>query len=150
MHLSSEDVAQIVTEVWRSMLGLDLELLATHPRFEGSAVAGSVSVSGSVDAQISLEMSSPAASQFAAAMFGMSGDEVSDDDVADAVGELTNMVGGNIKSLIAESSTLSLPVVAQGTTPTLRVVGGEILLRDMYVADDNLIRVTVWNRQAAA
>ncbi len=147
MHLSSEDVAQIVTEVWSSMLGIEAERLETPPSFEGPAVAGSVGVSGAVDAQISLEMSAEAARLFAGLMFGLGADEVSDDDIADSVGELTNMVGGNIKSLIADSGMLSLPVVAQGKIPTLRVVGGQVLLQDMFVADGNLILVTVWNRQ---
>lgn len=147
MHLSSDDVAQIVTEVWTSMLGIDAERLEVHPKIEGPAVAGSVGVSGAVEAQISLEMTAEAAQQFAGLMFGLAVDEVSDDDVADAVGELTNMVGGNVKSLIADSGMLSLPVVAQGKPPTLRVVGGQVLLQDMYVADGNLILVTVWNRQ---
>lgn len=149
MHLSSDDVTQIVTEVWTSMLGIEAERLELAPVIEGPAVAGSVGVSGAVDAQISLEMTATGAQQFAAVMFGLEVGDVSDDDVADAVGELTNMVGGNVKSLIADSGTLSLPVVAQGKPPTLRVVGGQVLLQDMYVADGNAILVTVWNRQGA-
>lgn len=149
MQLSSDDVAQIVTEVWSSMLGIDAERLDGRPEIEGPAVAGSVGVSGAVEAQISLEMNADAARQVAGLMFGMEVDEVSDDDVADAVGELTNMVGGNVKSLIADSGMLSLPVVAQGKPPTLRVVGGQILLQDRYLADGNVILVTVWNRQSA-
>jgi chemotaxis protein CheX len=39
---------------------------------------------------------------------------VSDADVADAVGELVNMIGGNVKSLMPGPSALSLPVVAAG------------------------------------
>ncbi|MBK7722262.1 MAG: chemotaxis protein CheX [Austwickia sp.] len=147
MHLSSEDVAQIVTEVWTSMLGLEAERLESPGKIEGKAIAGSVGVSGGMEAQISLEMSEEAAMKFAGLMFGLEPDAVSDDDVADSVGELTNMVGGNIKSLIADSGMLSLPVVAQGRVPTLRVVGGQVLLQDTYLADGNLILVTVWNRQ---
>jgi len=37
-----------------------------------------------------------------------------DEDVADAVGELVNMIGGNVKSLMPGPSVLSLPVVAAG------------------------------------
>ncbi|HYO18709.1 MAG TPA: chemotaxis protein CheX [Dermatophilaceae bacterium] len=147
MHLSNEDVAQIVSEVWSSMLGLEAEHLQVEPPLEGPAVAGSVSVSGGADAQIGMEMSETAARDFAGLMFALDGADVSDDDIADAVGELTNMVGGNIKSLIAGSSTLSLPVVAQGKIPPFRVVGGHVLLRETFVADGNVILVTVWNRQ---
>jgi len=48
-------------------------------------------------------------------MLGLEGpDEAGPADVADAVGELVNMVGGNIKSLMPGPSVLSLPAVAAG------------------------------------
>ncbi len=149
MHLSSDDVAQIVQEVWSSMLGLDVEPLEAEIDSSGPAVAGSVGVSGAADCLISMEMQAAAARAVAAAMFGLSDADVSDDDVADAVGELTNMVGGNIKSLLPEPSTLSLPVVAQGTIPALRVVGAKVLLSQGFVSGDHPIYVNVWNRQQA-
>ncbi|QCC78154.1 chemotaxis protein CheX [Nocardioides daphniae] len=49
-------------------------------------------------------------------MLGMDpdADEPSEADVVDAVGELVNMVGGNVKSLVPGPSQLSLPLVATG------------------------------------
>lgn len=38
-------------------------------------------------------------------------DEVSDTDFADAVGEIANVVGGNVKSLVTNPGALTLPVV---------------------------------------
>lgn len=146
MHLSSGDVAQIVQEVWSSMLALDVEPVEIDIDSSGPAVAGSVGVSGATDCLISMEMDEEAAKAVAGAMFGMDKTEVSDDDVADAVGELTNMVGGNIKSLLPEPSTLSLPVVAHGRIPTLKVVGGKLLLRQAFVSGDHPVFVSVWNR----
>ncbi len=47
---------------------------------------------------------------------GMEVDEVTEDDVADALGELANMIGGNVKSILPELSALSLPHVhAEGS-----------------------------------
>lgn len=40
------------------------------------------------------------------------GSAVQDEDFADAVGEVANVVGGNVKSLVMDSGTLTLPVVA--------------------------------------
>ena len=146
MHLSSDDVAQIVQEVFSSMLGLDIEPAEIEIENAGAAVAGSVGVSGATDCLISMEMQEEAARAVAGAMFGLEAPDVSDDDIADAVGELTNMVGGNIKSLLPEPSTLSLPVVAQGKSPTLRVPGGKPLLEASYVSDGFPLNLTVWNR----
>ena len=53
----------------------------------------------------------------AAALLALPEDEASEDDVADAVGELVNMIGGNVKSLVESPSALSLPhVVTQPGT----------------------------------
>ena len=146
MHLSSDDVAQIVQEVFSSMLGLDIEPIEIEIDNSGAAVAGSVGVSGATDCLIRMEMQEEAARAVAGAMFGLEAPDVSDDDIADAVGELTNMVGGNIKSLLPEPSTLSLPVVAQGKSPTLRVPGGKPLLEASFVAGGLPLNLTVWNR----
>lgn len=151
MHLSSDDVAQIVREVFSSMLALEVEPIDGEISLEpiGSAVAGSVGVTGATDCLISMEMQDKAARDVAAAMFGMEIAEVSDDDIADAVGELTNMVGGNIKSLLPEPSTLSLPVVAHGSNPTIKVVGGKVLLNQAFLSGEEPVFVTVWNRPQA-
>lgn len=148
MHLSSEDVAQIVNEVWSSMLGLPVDLLDVEPRpkIVGDAVSGSVAVSGATDCLICVEMSSEAAQVFGATMFGMEVGEASEDDVSDAIGELTNMVGGNVKSLLPEPSSLSLPVVAEGKSPTLKVPSATKLLDAVYICDEHPLVVTVWNR----
>ncbi len=146
MHLSSDDVAQIMQEVWSSMLGLDIEPTEHAPLGTEQAIAGSVGVTGATDCLISMEMGQDGGRRFAAIMFGLEDAECSDDDIADAIGELTNMVGGNIKSLLPEPSTLSLPVVAQGKSPTLRVPGGKSLLEASFVAGGLPLNLTVWNR----
>ncbi|MDO5628497.1 MAG: chemotaxis protein CheX [Mobilicoccus sp.] len=148
MHLSKDDVEQIVNEVWSSMLGLPVETYHgdTPPTIEGEALSGSVGVSGATDCLICLEVNAGAARTFGAAMFGLAEDEASEEDIADAVGELTNMVGGNIKSLLPEPSSLSLPVVAQGKSPTLRVPSAKKMLDAVYLCGEHPIVITVWNR----
>jgi chemotaxis protein CheX len=48
---------------------------------------------------------------------------VSGDDVVDTVGELTNVVAGNLKSLLAPPTTLGLPTVHVGTDCQIRFPG---------------------------
>jgi chemotaxis protein CheX len=47
-----------------------------------------------------------------------------DDDVRDCVGELTNVIGGNLKSLLPVETALSMPPVIEGRQFTLRLIGG--------------------------
>lgn len=147
MPLLSDDVAAIVQEVWSSMLGLDIAPTEGDDIVTGPAIAGSVSVTGASDCLIAVEMETATAKLVGSTMFMMAIDEIPMNDVTDAVGELTNMIGGNIKSLLPEPSALSLPVVAQGEPPTIKVVGGDTLLSQMFACGDGHVNVTVWNRQ---
>ncbi len=146
MHLSSDDVAQIVQEVWSSMLSLDVQPVDVAEVTDDLAMAGNVGVTGATDCLISMEVSAEGARHFAAVMFGLDDSDCSDDDIADAIGELTNMIGGNIKSLLPEPSSLSLPVVTNGKRPTVRVPGGKTLLEAAYTTGGYAMNLTVWNR----
>ena len=46
-----------------------------------------------------------------------------DDDVRDVMGELANMVAGNLKSLLPRGVDLSMPSVVEGSDYALRVCG---------------------------
>ena len=58
-----------------------------------------------------------AAARWAASMFNRSANETSQEDVRDALGELANMVAGNVKGILAGESRLSLPVVGEWYQP---------------------------------
>jgi CheY-specific phosphatase CheX len=47
----------------------------------------------------------------------------------DALGEITNMTGGNIKALLPGACHLSLPAVVEGTSYTIRVPSTRIVTR---------------------
>ena len=55
--------------------------------------------------------SAAAARNAAAALLGVELDDVTTEDVTDALGELANIIGGNVKSLLPEPCALSLPHV---------------------------------------
>jgi chemotaxis protein CheX len=48
-------------------------------------------------------------------MFAMSEDELTEAEIRDAVGEIVNMVGGNLKGIVEGDSSLSLPCVGEAT-----------------------------------
>ena len=54
------------------------------------------------------------------ALLGMEPDEaVAGDDMQDAFGEIANVIGGNLKGLMPEGGTLTLPIVTSGPTGML-------------------------------
>ena len=59
--------------------------------------------------------SRPAVRAAAARMFSVPEAELTNEDLRDALGELTNMVGGNVKTLLPGSEFISLPTVIEGS-----------------------------------
>lgn len=111
------DVQAIVEQVWSSFLGeteplLPQSLPTGTPFGAEEAWSAAITISGGWSGLVTVELAEKVAFTLTSEMLGFA--EVEDGDVADAVGELVNMVGGNIKSLMPGPSTLSLPVVAAG------------------------------------
>jgi chemotaxis protein CheX len=72
-----------------------------------------VRISGSWGAEVRLGCSAELARAAAGVMFGLPSDEVTPADVADALGELTNILAGNLKSLLPGVNALGLPSVSE-------------------------------------
>jgi chemotaxis protein CheX len=132
---TSEELLAIAEMVWTSYL----DPVGEHPLVvdgvpdpgAGKAVVmATVAISGAWHGRVLLSFSPVAAGRAAAALLGIEeGDDVSDGDVADAVGELANIIGGSVKSLMPQPTALSLPSVATdgaadvGGTDVCRVTG---------------------------
>lgn len=113
---TTDDLMEITTQVWSSYIDIEGEnpLLATATPGEARGVCASVSLTGAWRGHVVFVCSTDASRAAAAALMGIETDDVSDDDVADALGELANVIGGNLKSLLPEPSALSLPHVVSG------------------------------------
>lgn len=111
---SLTDVEMVVTEVWSSFLGAEEPLLMGPPAELAVGWSAAVTVSGEWHGMISIELPTEVAEQVTRRMLCLDEDGLPDEDVADAVGELVNMIGGGVKSLMPGPSALSLPVVAAG------------------------------------
>ena len=114
-----EDVRAVTGQVWESCLSPYGDPLSwgTGERLEGDVAQALIRVVGEWSGVITLEMSDEAAETAARVLETAATDEVAPEEVADAVGELVNIIGGNIKSLLPTPSTLSLPEVAQVAAP---------------------------------
>lgn len=106
------DVQMVVEEVWSSFLGADEPLVLGVPGTLETGWSAAVTVTGAWAGMVSIELPTSVAEEVCRRMLGV--EETHDEDVADAVGELVNMIGGNVKSLMPGPSVLSLPVVAAG------------------------------------
>lgn len=113
-----EDLQEIAEQVWASYLdpeGIN-PLLPVMPTGSASfvSVSAAVSVTGAWRGHVVIGFSEASSRHATAALLGIDFDEVTIADITDAVGELANIIGGNVKSLLPEPSALSLPHVLTG------------------------------------
>lgn len=110
--MKSDDLMAITGQVWESFLDPEGAYPLLPSPADGTIdVAAAVSVTGAWRGHVVVECSSAASRHAAAALLGVPDGEVTEDDVADALGELANIIGGNVKALLPEPSALSLPYV---------------------------------------
>ncbi len=110
---SSMELGEIVEQVWSSFL--DGEIVAMSgdgaPAAPEQQMVASVSISGEWTGHLMIVTGAECARCIAGSMFQMEPEEISTAEVADALGEIANMVGGSVKGMIGVAAVLSLPQV---------------------------------------
>lgn len=102
-----------------------------------------VDVHGPSAGRVLLTTEETTAEDLARALLGLEpGDDVSDADLVDALGEVANVVGGNVKALVVDPHALSLPVVDR-TEPRGDV--GDLLHRLTLDWRGRLLVLSLWS-----
>ena len=116
-----DDLAEMVEQVWSSYLdpeGVD-PLIRVYDPVDSAEVHSSVSITGSWHGHIVYASSQAAARLAAAAFMAMEPDEVSQEDISDVLGELANIVGGNVKAMLPPGTDhLAVSLEPPGGSPT--------------------------------
>ncbi|MET7423233.1 chemotaxis protein CheX [Dactylosporangium sp. NPDC005555] len=113
--LAERDLAEIVNEVWDAYLQQsDAQTTDHEPALDTRPITAAVSITGAWEGHVRVLVPAMAATDITGLMLAMDPDEVTDQDVTDAMGELINVVGGNLKNRGAQPAKLGLPVVATG------------------------------------
>jgi chemotaxis protein CheX len=116
------EIVSIVEDVFRTMLDLEVS-----PSDVISPASGSLTVAvqfvGEWKGAVLLECGSEQAIAFTARLMpGLTPSHI-DEDVRDSVGELVNMVGGNLKSVLPPGVALSMPSVVVGGDYAVHICG---------------------------
>jgi chemotaxis protein CheX len=142
---TDEQIVGITRDVWTSFTGREIGPADDDGAAEGGDVTiGCVAVTGGWQGCVLLAVPTPLARTVAAAMFVLPAGQLTDDEVADALGELTNMIAGNVKSLLPGPSSLSMPAVTAGAAPTVRIPRGLLVNRVSVTCEGQRLTVSVW------
>jgi CheY-specific phosphatase CheX len=113
---SPEVVSELVALAWSTFVGSELVQIEELNSVD-QAVCSSISISGPWSATLLLSCDRSVALASTASVLGMSEDEVDNADMLDIMGELANIIGGNLKGAVSDDNSawkLSLPVVSDG------------------------------------
>jgi chemotaxis protein CheX len=143
--MTDEEILGITRDVWESFTGRAIDVADGQARPGGGDVTvGCVTVTGAWQGSVLLACPAQLARMAAAAMFDLPAEQLDDREVADALGELTNMVGGNIKSLIPGPSRLSMPAVTVGAAPTVKPPRAALVATVSLACEGLPLTVSVW------
>jgi CheY-specific phosphatase CheX len=130
--INSLDLATMIKtaaeEVFETMLSMSVavENGIEKVNVDGHRYVGTVSVAGSVQGNLNLHVGQEFAKMITAEMLGSEPDEVETDELEDVIGELSNMIGGNVKSRLCDESftcQLSIPSITSGSDFKIESVG---------------------------
>ena len=122
--LSSLDLKTVITtsmtDVFDTMLSKVITPNGDAAQFsDDQGIVGSVGFAGQVMGNVSIHVTHAFAQMITASMLGISVDEIEgDEEVHDVIGELCNMVGGDLKSRLCDAGMpceLSIPFITSGS-----------------------------------
>lgn len=114
MQVNAELLAQMASDMFVSMLEMHVEAIDFLP-FETGAelMCASIRISGVWNAELHVVTTDSVAKGIACNMFAAEMDGVTTEDVQDALGEVVNVIGGNVKGVMDNDCNLSLPCVGE-------------------------------------
>ena len=112
-------VSEAIDEVCKTMLSMEVEIQseAAGDIPEKERIVGSVSLAGGISGSCHVHLPRSFAFSMAGAMLNAEPDELEQEEVEDAVGEICNMIGGTLKSQLNNngfSCALSIPSITAG------------------------------------
>jgi CheY-specific phosphatase CheX len=106
-------------------------------------LTSAVHLSGAWNGALLFECDRRQACQFAGRFLSMDPPEAVNDDVRDVLGELANMIGGNLKCILVPGIRLSMPSVVDGSDYSMRVCGAEVRERLAFQCGEGTFWITV-------
>jgi len=109
MNINEADLESLTRDIWATMVGLDLvdAIMADSPE---PGISSQVEIQGDTEVALRIDCSMELARKVAARLFEMPEEELETELVLDAMSEMANILGGNIKGQWPGAIKLSLPL----------------------------------------
>jgi chemotaxis protein CheX len=148
MQFAEREICELTESIWRSVLGLDLKRSerAVTPNRGDRFLTGCVQITGAWEGAVTVDCTASLARRIAGIMFRVDPDHAEDAEVQDALGELANMTGGNIKNILPAPSLISIPAVTEGSDYSVTFPGGRLLSQIAFDCQGEPLLITLLQR----
>lgn len=142
MKALQESLEPTIIDIWSSLFSLHavaeptMDLHATY--------VGCVHLAGAVSGTIVIQCDALLARLVAARMFDIAQDEASEDDIRDAIGEITNIAAGNLKAALSQPTVLSLPTVVHGSDFSTHLPNSHVVADRTFSCGNDRFSVSVF------
>lgn len=139
------EIAQLSEFIWQSTLGLAVSPLEAFPadRITEPTMDGFVHITGEWRGAVAVQVPVSLAARVAAIMFSLADQAPTIEDMQDALGEIANQTGGNVKALVGGTCHLSLPAVVRGADYAIRLPGTDVVTRVVLGCEDSAFVVSL-------
>jgi chemotaxis protein CheX len=111
MQFFENEIKEYTEFAWST---LGLKITPSSEQFQEKSenlVTANIQINGEWKGIVALKFEHSLAKQLAVKMFSMEEEQVTDEEINDAVSEMVNIIGGNLKSILPQPNQLSLPMV---------------------------------------
>jgi flagellar motor switch protein FliN len=149
-------VINAVIDVFYTMLDMEVEAIQEVPDSftEEMRTVGSVTFAGEVDGLFNIQVNDDFGKQMTAAMLGAKIDEIeSEEEVYDVIREVSNIIGGNLKSKFVDAGlacVLSTPAITNGRDFKISPTNVITPDRFLFSYENNIIIVEAGVRKEAS
>ena len=143
VEILPSELAHIVESVFETMMSLEVRVCGTPWSPGVDRLTAAVHLAGDWNGAVLVECNRGQACRFAGRFLSIEPPGSVDHVVRDVLGELANMIGGNLKRVLMRGIRLSMPSVVDGSDYSLRVCVAQVRERLAFQYADGLFWVTV-------
>ena len=112
--IQPEQLREISSDLFDAMLGMGITHQSTDfdlNQWQQNSVLATINIDGEWDAEVQVVTSENLAARIASTMFLTEVDNVTREEHEDAMREVANVIGGNVKGVVGKESLLGLPKI---------------------------------------
>ena len=152
MQFLEKEISQLMQSIWDDFLKIGVTPNADGPPPGGAGLelTSCLHITGAWEGVVALRCSQKLGRKVAGTMFSIDPASASEEQVVDAIGELTNMTGGNLKALMAPPCRISLPIITIQSGGPVRVPGSRLISEVAFKAAGEDFVISVLENQSVS